>query len=491
MLELAAGRGLSPTAPTPTEVAMNRPLVLIAGVSLALMAALSAPAASPVPDEVWLVDGGLVVTMNAAGTIIPGGAVAVRANRIEAVGTSAELAPRYPDARRLDATGRIVMPGLINAHTHVPMTLFRGVADDLDLKGFLYGRIFPLEARFVDDEFVRWGTRLACLELLRGGVTTFVDMYYFVDAIAEEAARAGMRAIVGEGLIDFPAPDFKTWDEGMAVTERLLKRWHGHRLITAAPAPHATYTVSGEHLRAAHALAARYDAPMLMHLAEARAEVDTIRERYQQGPVEYAASLGILDDRVVAAHVVWATPPEIAILAKSGVGVGHCPQSNTKTAAGIAPVPAMLTAGVAVGLGTDGSASNNDLSLWEEIDSAAKLHKLAAGDPTVLPARTALAMATSLGAKAIGLDREIGSLEPGKRADLILVRTDGFHQIPVYDPYSVLVYATKASDVDTVVIDGTVVMAAGRVLTINERAVREHAAAYHDRIVAAMAEPAR
>ncbi len=448
--------------------------------------ALTPPAAA---EDVWLVDGGLVVVMDEAGTVIPSGAVAVRGNRIEAVGPASVLASRFPGARRLDASGRIVMPGLINAHTHVPMTLFRGVADDLDLTGFLYGRIFPAEARFVDEEFVRWGTRLACLELLRGGVTTFVDMYYFEDAIAEEAARCGMRAVVGESLIDFPAPDNKTWADALAYTERFLVRWHGHPLITPAVAPHATYTVSSDHLREAHALAAKHDVPMLMHLAEARYEVEFVREKHGKGPVEYVASLGILDDRVVAAHMIFPSPAEIALLAEHKVGVAHCPQSNMKGASGVAPVPALLAAGVAVGLGTDGAASNNDLSLWEEMDTAAKLHKVTSGDPKVLNARTALAMATRLGAKAVGLQNVIGSLEVGKRADLILVRTDGLHQIPNYDPYSLLVYSTKASDVDTVIIDGELVMVAGRVLTVSEAAVRERVAAYQERIAAAIREP--
>ena len=446
----------------------------------------AAPAAA---EDVWLVDGGLVVAMDGAGTVIPGGAVAIRVERIEAVGPAPELAGRFPGARRLDATGRIVMPGLINAHTHVPMTLFRGYADDLDLKGFLYGRIFPAEARFVDEEFVRWGTRLACLELLRGGVTTFVDMYYFEDAIAEEAARCGMRAVVGETLIDFPAPDNKSWADALAYAERFVTRWRGHPLITPAVAPHATYTVSGEHLREAHALAVKHDVPMLMHLAEARYEVEFVREKHGKGPVEYAAELGILDDRVVAAHMIFPSAAEIALLAERKVGVVHCPQSNMKGASGVAPVPALLAAGVAVGLGTDGAASNNDLSLWEEMDTAAKLAKVTSGDPTVLNARTALAMATRLGAEAIGLQREIGSLEVGKRADLILVRTDSLHQIPSYDPYSLLVYATKACDVDTVIVDGELVMAAGRVLTVSEAAVRERVAAYQERIAGATREP--
>ena len=456
------------------------PLILVATVAGAQPAA---------EDAVWIVAGGLVLTVDDAGTVIRDGGVAIRENRIEAVGPAAELSARYPAARRLDASGRIVMPGLVNAHTHVPMTLFRGVADDLDLEGFLYKRIFPLEARFVDEEFVRWGTRLACLELLRGGVTTFADMYYFEDAIAEETARCGMRAVVGETLVDFPAPDYKTWDAAVAATERFLERWDGHPLITAAVAPHATYTVSAEHLKAAHALAAKHGAPVLIHLAEARSEVELIQGRHGMGPVELLESLGILDDRVVAAHMIWPNPNEIALLATRGVGVAHCPESNMKGAAGVAPVPAMLAAGVAVGLGTDGSASNNDLSLWEEMDSAAKLHKLTTGDPTVVDARTAVAMATRLGARALGLEREIGSLEAGKRADLILVRTDGLHQIPWYDPYSLLVYSTKTSDVDTVVVDGQVVVAAGRVLTVDEAAVRAHAASYQQLIAAALAEP--
>jgi 5-methylthioadenosine/S-adenosylhomocysteine deaminase len=471
------------------EVSMSRRLVLSA---VLVWGTAGWAGAAPAPAEnMLLVHGGLVLVMDEAGTVIPGGAVAIRGERIEAVGPAAEMAARYPGARRLDASGRIVMPGLINAHTHVPMTLFRGYADDLDLKGFLYGRIFPAEARFVDEEFVRWGTRLACLELLRGGVTTFVDMYYFEDAIAEEAARCGMRAVVGETLIDFPAPDNKSWADALAYTERFVTRWRGHPLITPAVAPHATYTVSAEHLKEAHALAVKHDVPMLMHLAEARYEVEFVRGKHGKGPVEYAAGLGILDDRVVAAHMIFPSPAEITLLAEHKVGVAHCPQSNMKGASGVAPVPALLAAGVAVGLGTDGAASNNDLSLWEEMDTAAKLAKVTSGDPTVLNARTALAMATRLGAAAIGLQREIGSLEVGKRADLILVRTDSLHQIPSYDPYSLLVYATKACDVDTVVIDGTVVMAAGRVLTVNEAELRERVAAYQERIAGVKSEPGK
>jgi 5-methylthioadenosine/S-adenosylhomocysteine deaminase len=469
----------------------QRPVVVAILVLAAAAGAATAGAATPAPagDDVWLVAGGLVLTMDGAGTIIPHGTVAIQGNTIAAIGPAAELARRYPLARRLDAAGRIVMPGLIDAHTHVPMTLFRGLADDLDLMDFLRGHIFPAEARFVDESFVRWGTRLACLELLQGGVTTFVDMYYFEDAVAEEAVRAGMRAVVGETLIDFPAPDNKSWEAATAYTETFLERWHGHPLITPAVAPHATYTVSPEHLVQAHALAVAHGAPMLMHLAEDRSEVATIKEKYGRTPVEYVAGLGILDHRVVAAHVIWPSPAEIALLARRHVGVVHCPQSNMKVAAGVAPVPALLAAGVAVALGTDGAASNNDLSLWEEMDTAAKLAKVTAGDPKALPARTAVAMATRLGAQALGMEDEIGSLEVGKRADLILVRTDAVHQIPHYDPYSLLVYSTKAGDVDAVIVDGHVVMAGGRVLTVDEAAVRAQAAAYQRRIAAADRSP--
>jgi 5-methylthioadenosine/S-adenosylhomocysteine deaminase len=421
-----------------------------------------------------------VVTFDAAGTVIADGAVAVVDGRIAAVGPAAEVVARYPGAERIDAGGMVVLPGLINAHTHAPMSLFRGLADDLPLMEWLRQHIFPAEAEHVDEDFVRWGTRLACLEMLRGGTTTFVDMYYFEDAIAEEAERCGIRAVAGETVIDFPAPDNATWDEAMAYTRRFVERWRGHPRITPAVAPHAPYTVSAEHLVEAHRLAAELDVPLVIHLAEDRAELAQIREKAGKTPVDYLDGLGVLDERVIAAHVVWPTESEIALLALRGVGVAHCPQSNMKLAAGTAPVPALIAAGVAVGIGTDGAASNNDLDLWEEIDTAAKLHKLVASDPTVLEAKQALAMATIEGARALGMEDEIGSLEPGKRADLILVSAGGLlqqPQPPAANPYSLLVYATKASDVDTVIVDGRVVVRGGRVLTLDEAEVIEHARA--------------
>lgn len=405
--------------------------------------------------------------MDPEGRLIDDGALLIVDGRITALGPTAEIEPRAPRARRIDARDQIVLPGLINAHTHAPMTLFRGLADDLDVMQWLQDHIFPAESRHVDAEFVRWGTRLACLEMLRGGITTFVDMYYFEDVIAEVADECGMRAVVGQTLIDFPAPDHPTWEAAVAYTRSFGERWRGHPRVTPAVAPHAPYTVSAEHLLEAHQLAVELDVPLLIHLAEDRAEIEQLREQTGKTSIDLLEGLEILDERLLAAHVVWPTPEEIDLLAQRGVGVAHCPQSNMKVAAGVAPVPSMIAAGVDVGLGTDGPASNNDLDLWEEMDTAAKLHKLYALDPTVLDAHTALELATIRGARALDLDREIGSLEIGKRADLVLVRTAGAHQQPYHDPYSLLVYSTKASDVTTVVVDGRVVVADGKVLTLD------------------------
>ena len=430
----------------------------------------------------FIVRGGTIVTMAGSTPLIENGAVAIKGERIAAVGTASEITTKYVAARVINAAGKVVMPGLINTHTHVPMVLFRGIADDLVLMEWLQKFIFPAEAKNVDEQFVRWGTRLGCLEMIKGGTTTYVDMYYFEDAIADETARAGMRAVLGETLIDFPAPDNKTWDAAMNYMDKFVTRWKGHGLITPAIAPHAPYTVSTEHLKQAQEFSDKRGVPLVIHVAEDQAEVKTIQERYSASSVAYLERIGLLKGRVIAAHMVWPTSDDIATLARRSVGVAHCPQSNMKISAGAAPVPAMLKAGVAVGLGTDGAASNNDLSLWEEMDTAAKLHKLTSKDPTVVNAREALEMATIRGARAIHQDKEIGSLEAGKRADLIVVGMNGAHQTPMYNVYSHLVYATKASDVETVMIDGRIVMRNRRVLTIDELGVRAKALQYRDRI---------
>lgn len=429
-----------------------------------------------------IIRGGTVVTMDGSSRTIESGAVAIKGERIAAVGSDSEIAGRFIGRRIIRARGKVVMPGLINTHTHVPMVLFRGIADDLMLMEWLQKYIFPAEARNVDEEFVRWGTKLGCLEMIRGGTTTFVDMYYFEDAIADETARAGMRAVLGETLIDFPAPDNKTWDQGMVYVEKFVRHWKGHPLITPAIAPHAPYTVSTDHLKQAHSFAERHSTPLIIHVAEDAAEVKTIQERYGSSSVSYLDRIGLLGTPVIAAHVVWPTDDDIRTLAERSVGVAHCPQSNMKLAAGVAPVPKMLRAGVAVGLGTDGAASNNDLNLWEEMDTAAKLHKLISNDPTVLNAREVLEMATIRGARAIHLEREIGSLEPGKRADVIIVGMDAIHQTPLYNVYSQLVYATKASDVESVIINGRIVMMNRSVLTIDTRSVSAKAREYKKRI---------
>ncbi len=441
------------------------------------------PSSARVAERVdIIIRGGTVVTVDGSSRIIENGAVAVKGERIVAVGTALEIAAGYASARVINAAGKVVMPGLINTHTHVPMVLFRGIADDLVLMEWLQKYIFPAEAKNVDEQFVRWGARLGCLEMIQGGTTTYVDMYYFEDAIADETARAGMRGVLGETLIDFPAPDNKTWDAGMVYTEKFAANWKGHALITPAIAPHAPYTVSTDHLKQAHSFSERLGVPLVIHVAEDQAEVKTIQERYGASSVAYLERIGLLDERVIAAHMVWPTSEDIATLARRLVGVAHCPQSNMKLAAGAAPVPQMLKTGVAVGLGTDGAASNNDLNLWEEMDTGAKLHKLTSKDPTVINAREALEMATIRGARAIHQDKEIGSLETGKRADLIIVDVTASHQTPMYNVYSQLVYATKASDVETVMINGKVVMQNRRVLTIDERSVRAKANEYRDRI---------
>ena len=456
--------------------------IIIIFLILVLVAGVLPFCASAAERVDFIIRGGTVVTMDGSARVIENGAVAVRRERIVAVGTSAEIAAKYSAADTINATGKVVMPGLINTHTHVPMVLFRGIADDLMLPEWLQKYIFPAEAKNVDEQFVRWGTRLGCLEMIEGGTTTYVDMYYFEDAVAEETARAGMRGVLGETLIDFPVPDNKTWDAGMQYMEKFAARWKGHPLITPAIAPHAPYTVSTDHLKQAHEFSMRKNVPLVIHVAEDYAEVKTIQEKYNASPVAYLERIGLLDNRVIAAHMVWPTEEDIKTLAARSVGVGHCPQSNMKLAAGAAPVPQMLKAGVAVGLGTDGAASNNDLNMWEEMDTAAKLHKLVAKDPTVINAREALEMATIRGARAIHLDREIGSLEAGKLADLLIVNLDSAHQTPLYNVYSHLVYATKSSDVETVMINGRIVMEDRQVQTIDGRAVRAKAQEYRDKI---------
>ncbi len=430
-----------------------------------------------------IVSGGTIVTMNGARQVIDNGAVAVAHERIVAVGTRAEIEKKYSSRETVDATGRIIVPGLINGHTHIPMTLFRGLADDLDLQDWLTKYIFPAEAKNVTEEFVRAGTRLGLAEMIRGGTTTYCDMYYFEDAIAEETAKAGLRGVLGETVIDFPVADNKTNAEAMAYVEKFVKHWQGSELIIAAIAPHAPYTVSEDHLKAARAFSDRTGAPIVTHISETKREVDDSIKAKGASPIDYLARIGFLSDRVIAAHVVWPSAEELDVLKRLGVGVVHNPQSNMKLAAGVAPVPKMLTLGLLVGLGTDGAASNNDLNMWEEMDTVAKLHKVFSGDPKVISAQEAFEMATIRGAQALHLEREIGSLETGKRADIVIIERDALNQIPLYNVYSDLVYATKAWDVLTVIVNGRILMRDRKLLTLDEAAIKEGARVYRERVM--------
>ena len=430
-----------------------------------------------------LVLGGTIVTMDQTRRVIGDGGIAVSQGRIVAIGARADIERDYTSRQRVNATGKVITPGLINGHTHIPMVLFRGLADDLDLQEWLTKYIFPAEAKNVTEEFVRVGARLGLAEMIRGGTTTYCDMYYFEDAIADETAKAGVRGVLGETLIDFPVADNKTNAEGMAYVEKYIARWKGHELIVPAVAPHAPYTVSEQHLKAVRAFSDRTGAPIVTHISETKKELDDSVKDKGASPVAYLERIGFLNERVIAAHMVWPQGTDIAILKRRGVGVVHNPQSNMKLAAGVAPVPKMLTEGLFIGLGTDGAASNNDLNMWEEMDTVAKLHKVFTGDPKVISAQQAFELATIRGAEAIHLEKEIGSLEKGKRADILVIDRDTLNQIPLYNLYSDLVYATKASDVETVIINGRIVMRNRRLLTLNETAVKNDARTFRDRII--------
>ncbi|MBI1750831.1 MAG: amidohydrolase [Acidobacteria bacterium] len=428
--------------------------------------------------------------MDAERRVIEDGAIAVRGDAIIAVGPRAEIEAKYVGTHFLSARGRIVLPGLINTHTHVPMTLFRGLADDLTLQDWLEKCIFPAEAKNVTEDFVIWGTRLAVLEMIRGGTTTFADMYYFEDAIARTTKAAGMRGVLGESMLDFPVPDNKTHAAALAYTENFLKKWQGDPLIRAAVAPHAAFTNSEESLKDAAALARRYGAPILIHVSETKRENDDIRAKFGASPVAFLDRIGFLGPDVLAAHCVWVDAADIATLVKRDVGCAHNPSSNMMLASGVAPVGDMLRAGLRLGLGTDGPAgSNNDLNMMEEMDLAAKLQKVSRMDPRALSAQQALELATIGGARALHMEKEIGSLEAGKKADLVLLRTDLPHAVPGYNVYSTIVYTLKASDVVTVVINGRTVMQDRRVLTLNEAGVLAKAREFAEKVKQSLAPP--
>jgi 5-methylthioadenosine/S-adenosylhomocysteine deaminase len=457
---------------------------LLLALALLPFVPLAADAAEPVD---LLVRNATVVTVDAQHRVIADGAVAIAGGRILAVGPAVEVAARYQGREVLDAGGGIVLPGLINAHTHAPMVLFRGIADDLKLMDWLQKYIFPAEAKNVTAEFVKAGTRLAALEMIRSGTTTFVDMYYFEDQVAEAAKEAGLRTVAGETLIEFPAPDNKTVADALAYTERFLKRWAGDPLVVAAVAPHSTYLANPETLKAARALADEYTAPILIHLSESADEQSQVKERYKKTPTEHLRDLGVLRKGLLGAHGIWLSAGDRALLREAGAGVAHCPQSNMKISSGPAPVREMLAEGMRLGLGTDGAASNNDLDMFEEMLTAALLAKHVTGDPTVAPAPAVLEMATLGGARALGMENRLGSLQAGKRADLIVVDLSAPRLHPLYDAVSHLVYAAKGSDVRHVVIEGKVVLRDRRVTTLDEAAVLAEAERLRAQVVQSLA----
>ena len=455
----------------------------------ASLAALLSLAGFQGPQQVDLiVYNAIVVTMDPAGRVLPRGAVAITGPDITAVEPAEAIASRYTAKETLDAGGQIVLPGLINTHTHAAMVLYRGLADDLALMEWLEKYIFPAEAKTVSPEFVRAGTRLAALEMIQSGTTTFTDMYYFEEEVARTTKAAGLRAVLGQTVIQFPVADAKTPAEALTRSEAFLKEFANDELIVPALAPHSMYTLDRATLNAVRALADRYKAPVLIHLAETAAESKTSMTRHKVSPTQYLESIGFWGPRTLAAHGVWLSAPDIQILARRKVSVSHNPESNMKLASGTAKVPALQRAGVTVGLGTDGAASNNDLDMFEAMRQAAFLHKLTSNDSRTLPAKTALAMATIDGARALGIAAQVGSLEAGKRADIIVVSVAGARQTPMYDPLSHLVYVTRGDDVTSTIVNGKVLMRDRNVLTLNEADVIKEANGFAAKVRAAVAK---
>jgi 5-methylthioadenosine/S-adenosylhomocysteine deaminase len=442
--------------------------------------AIAALAAEPAD---WIWTGRYVVTMDPQRRVIENGAIAIRGERILAAGSPSEIERRYQARQRLDRPDAILAPGLIDTHTHAAMSLLRGIADDLRLQEWLEHYIFPAEARNVTPDFVRWGTRLGCLEMLLSGTTTYTDMYYFEDVVAEATREAGMRGVLGETIIGFPSPDAKTPQDALAFTERFLTRFHADPLIVPAVAPHAIYTNSDETLRACRALANRHGAPLVIHLSETKRENEECLVKRKATPTKALDALGVFNGRTIAAHAVWVDESDLAVLKARGVGIAHCPSSNMKLASGVAPVTRMLALDLAVGLGPDGPAgSNNDFNMFEEMDLAAKLQKVFTGDPRNLPATAAVEMATIRGARALGMEKEIGSLEPGKRADLISIRLDRPNAVPLYNVYSQMVYALKGSDVEDVMVNGKLLVKDAQALTLNAAQIEAKAREYRQQV---------
>jgi len=427
-----------------------------------------------------LLTNALVLTMDEAYHLYEPGAVAITGDTIVAAGPESEIRQAYSTQQTIDCGGKVVLPGLVNAHTHVPMTLLRGLADDLRLDVWLMGFMMPVEREFVSPDFVRLGTQIACAEMIRSGVTCFADMYYFEEDIAKATVDVGMRALCAQTVLKFPTPDANSYEESLGSARDFIQRWKGHPLIVPSVAPHAPYTCTSEILRATSSLAAEFDVPLHTHLSETSLEVENMRTEQGMPVIPYVKKQNLFDAKVLAAHCVHIDEGEMRTLLHAKAGIAHNPSSNLKLASGVAPVSKMIDLGLNVGIGTDGPASNNDLDMFEEIRLAAFLAKGFSGDPTSLPARTALTMATRLGAQALHMGHLIGSLEAGKRADLILVDLEPIHNAPRFrrDPnaaYAQIVYASKATDVSDVMVNGRWLMRDRQLATLNEADLIVHA----------------
>ncbi len=420
-----------------------------------------------------IINGGKALLLDYQNTHLENAAIAVNAGEIVAIGQAGQIANKYRAKKTISAKDSLIMPGFVNCHTHAAMTCFRGIADDLELMDWLNNYIFPAEAKNVNKELAYWGTLLAAAEMIKSGTTTFCDMYIFEDETARAAKKAGMRCLIGEVLFDFPSPNFKTAEEGLAYSRMLAEKWQNDPLINIIIEPHALYTCSPSLLAHAKKIAERYKIPLGIHLLENKSEQEQLQQKYGKSAVSFLKDIGYLNGRFIAFHCVYLSRDDMKLLAAHKCRVSHNPASNMKLASGVAPVPDMLQAGITVGLGTDGCASNNNLDMIKEMSTAAKLHKVARLDPTVMDARTVLRMATIEGAKVLGMEKITGSLEVGKKADIIIIGLNEPHLTPLYSEYSHLVYAASGADVDTVLINGRIVMENRKLLTIDENEVLE------------------
>jgi 5-methylthioadenosine/S-adenosylhomocysteine deaminase len=431
----------------------------------------------------YIVKADYLLTMESDLSVTKDGAVAITGKTITDAGTFTDISKKYTSEKIFDGKNKIIFPGLINTHTHAAMVYLRGLADDLPLQEWLEKHIWPNEMKWLTSEFVDDAVELACLEMLKAGVTTYADMYFFEDTAGKKLEKIGMRGVLGSGIVDFPWKGVaQSSDDYFKNAENFIKNWKGNELVTPCIAPHATYTCGPDNYKRAKEMADKYDVPLHTHLAETQFEVAEIQKRYGKTPVEYLESIGFLDKRLFAAHCVWLTDKEIEILAKREVGVCHCIESNLKLASGFAPVPKMLKAGVKVAFGTDGAASNNDLSILGEMSTAAKVHKAVSGDPTALDSKTALLMATKYGAEILGLGDKIGSIKPGKLGDLVIANLEQPHLTPVYNIYSHIAYCMRPTDIETVMVNGKIVVNNRRLTTMNEAEIITKAKTWQKKI---------